>query len=825
MGTAIIFDGNSILNRAFYGVRPLSAPDGTPTNAVYGFVNIIKKELSRFGVSPDYAAIAFDRKEKTFRHLACESYKATRKGMPEDLAVQLPIAKEVSEALGLTVIECVGYEADDILGTLSDMFCKNGDKCFIVTGDRDSFQLVNDCVTVLLAANDETKIVDPDFISEKYSLAPKQLIDVKSLMGDSSDNIKGVPGIGEKGAIKLIAEYGSLDGVYEHADSIKGSLGEKLRAGKESAFESRFLAEICLAAPIDADAESYKYLGDDIPALRAIYTKLGFKKHLDALGESIPAFTHSEYLPLPEVIPEGKKVYIHREGGCVFAKIGDSCYKTDEEDSDRLLASNRHFICWSAKEVVRLAMSKGITLGRTDDLSILSYLISPADNGISFDRVCSSLLDVNVSETDVALFERLEQKLLGDADEDIMRLYTEIELPLCFVLAEMEELGFGVSRDEMQSFSDALDLTIKQTEQAIYALAGEEFNINSTKQLGHILFEKLSLPHFKKTKSGYSTDVSVLEKLEHYHPIVPLILEYRKDAKLKNTYCDGLMGQIDESGRIHTTFKQTQTLTGRLSSAEPNLQNIPVRSEKGRELRRFFVAREGCVLIDADYSQIELRVLAHVSDDDTFRQAFIDGEDIHRITASQVFGLPPEFVTSDMRKKAKTVNFGIIYGMGDYSLSQDLHVSRREAAEYIESYLSKYPGVRDYMESVKTEAKEKGYVTTVFGRRRYVPEINSKNANIRAFGERVAMNTPIQGTAADLIKIAMIRASRMLAEAGLEAKLVLQIHDELIVEAPIHEAEKAKLILCEAMQGAADMAVPLTTDIGIGKSWFDAKQD
>lgn len=826
MGKALIFDGNSILNRAFYGVRPLNAPDGLPTNALFGFVSMINKAISQIGGNPDYAAIAFDLKEKTFRHKACESYKATRKPMPDDLALQLPFAHEIAGALGLKVIEIAGYEADDILGTLSDGFSKLGEHTFIVTGDRDSFQLISENVTVLLASNDETKVTTPAEIKEKYGVEPKKLIDIKAIMGDSSDNITGVPGIGEKGAIKLITEYGSLDDVYEHLDEITGSTNKKLTDGKESAYISRFLAEIKLDVPLSCEITDCRYNGADISKLRSLYTRLGFRQFLDKLETDSPvAAEDEEFRPLNEFSPENaEKVFVHRDSDEVLINSNGILFKGSADEAVKLLESCEEIVCWSSKELLHTAKNAGVSFKKPpEDISLLAYVCSPVDNGVTFGKAVLDNLGVSAGDVKVSLLPALYDKLTEKLTPELKSLYDEIELPLTSLLCDMEHRGFKVDKSALDSFGARLEREIEESEQAITALAGEKFNINSPKQLGYILFDKLMLPHYRKTKSGYSTDVSVLEKLIDYHPIIELILEYRKDSKLKNTYCDGLGKQITESSRIHTTFKQSQTLTGRLSSAEPNLQNIPVRSEKGKELRKFFVADEGNVLIDADYSQIELRVLAHVSGDESLIEAFNHNEDIHTVTASQVFGVPLESVTGEMRKRAKAVNFGIIYGIGDYSLSQDLKIPKKTAAEYIKSYLTKYRGVSDYLDKTKQNARENGYVETMFGRRRYIPELNASNKNIQAFGERVAMNTPIQGAAADLIKIAMIRTDKMLADAGLKAKLILQIHDELIIEAPLEEAERAKEILREAMQGAANLKVPLQVDIGFGKSWYDAK--
>lgn len=825
MGKALIFDGNSILNRAFYGVRPLTAPDGLPTNALYGFVGMINKAFSQIGGSADYAAIAFDLKEKTFRHKECDFYKATRKPMPEELALQLPFAKDIAAALGLKVITVIGYEADDILGTLSKEFSDMGHHTFIVTGDRDSFQLVNESVTVLLCSNDDTKVTTPAEIKEKYGVEPKKLIDIKAIMGDSSDNIPGVPGIGEKGAIKLMTEYGSLDNIYAHDDEITGAVGNKLREGKESAYISRFLAEIKLDVPLGCAMADCAYNGSDIPALRELYVRFGFKQFLDKLDASAPTLAaEEEFLPISHLGDISDEViYIHASEGVLYAYAKGKCFKGDALEGIALAAECKKAVCWSSKEILHIARKANVSFNELEDISLMAYVVSPADNGVSFGKVALDNLGVNTSEVMVSLLPDLFCKLNVKLTPTLYNLYKVWELPLAELLCRMEADGFPVDKQALDAFSAELSKAIAEEEQAIYALAGEQFNINSPKQLGNVLFEKLMLPHYRKTKSGYSTDRETLEKLEPYHPIIGLILEYREDTKLKNTYCDGMGKQITDKGRIHTTFKQTQTLTGRLSSAEPNLQNIPVRSDKGRELRKFFVAEDGHILIDADYSQIELRVLAHVSGDETLIEAFKNGEDIHTVTASQVFGVPADQVSGEMRKRAKAVNFGIIYGIGDYSLSQDLKIPRKTAAAYIENYLAKYPKVRDYLQRAKDFARENGYAESFFGRRRYIPELSASNKITQAFGERVAMNMPIQGAAADLIKLAMLNTDRMLKEAGLKAKLILQIHDELIIDSPIEEAERAEEILRIAMQEAADLKVPLAVDIGRGKSWYEAK--
>lgn len=837
METLIVFDGNSILNRAFYGVRPLSNRDGLPTNAVFGFVNILRKALGDLPEAPAYAAMAFDRREPTFRHQACSFYKAQRKGMPEELAVQLPYAKQVAEAMGLHVVECAGFEADDLLGTFAAAFSARGVDCVIVTGDRDSFQLIGERVKVHLATNDGTQVFGVKEIFERDGVSPRQLIDVKAIQGDTSDNIPGVPGIGEKGARQLIRQYGDLEGVYAHLDEIKGAMRNKLIEGKESAYTSRFLAEIRLDAPVDCSPESYAYHGPDVPALRALYTELEFRRLLEQLPVS-PAEAQAQE-PLPEVSYEAASAgeiaaLCGRPLGILPTETGVSVYDGARgylccwEDAAPLFEKGQTPVFWSIKDALHLLWAHGLELkAQPEDLSLLAYLVSPADNGISFPGAvarCLPAVAAAPKEPDPALFLLLREQLRKELTPALEKLYDDVELPLARVLADMERIGFQLDKAGLEAFNEALAQEADALEQEIYALAGHPFNVRSPKQLGEVLFEERGLPHRKKTRSGYSTDAETLESLAVYDPLVEKILEYRKAMKLKSTYGDGLLKVLSPDGRVHTTFKQTMTLTGRLSSAEPNLQNIPVRTEKGRELRKFFRAGEGCVLVDADYSQIELRILAHISGDEALIRAFCSGEDIHTATAAQVFGVPREEVTPEMRKSAKAVNFGILYGIGEYSLSKDLGITVAQAKAYIQQYFAKYPSIQGCMEQMEAFAKEHGYVETLYGRRREVPELADKNRIRRAFGERVARNTPIQGTAADLIKVAMIRVSSALAEAGLQAKLILQIHDELIVEAPEQEAEQVREILEREMSGAASLSVPLEVSAGVGKRWYDAKE-
>ena len=830
----IVFDGNSILNRAFYGVRPLNTKDGFPTNALFGFVNILRKNLNESSEGPAFthAAVAYDMHAKTFRHKACDTYKATRKGMPDDLGKQLPVSKEIASALGLSVLECEGYEADDIIGTISRLADENGMECVIVTGDRDSYQLVSDNVTVRLAATNETKIINTTAIRELYNLSPRQLIDLKAIMGDSSDNIKGVAGIGEKGALTLIQAYGSLDGVYEHLDEVKPALIAKLVPGKDDAYRSRFLAEIVKSVPISDKLSEYALKSRDDAKLCELFTGLEFNSLINSFNLEKPKEAAKKY-DIKAVIPNellsltASQLYASIEGDNMEIFDGVSLYGCLlNEESAKLFQTGRKITLWSVKDTARLIYDKGYNFDcECEDLSLMAYLVTQTESGLTPEKAALTYLGISAYSSFCTVLPDLQkslERLLADTGG--VSLYRDIELPLAVLLARMEHEGFLVDSQGLAEYGKALETEMKQAEQTIYFHAGHEFNINSPKQLGTVLFEELRLPHYRKTKSGYSTDVDVLEKLAPFNPIIDLILFYRKTAKLKSTYCDGLLAAISPSdGRVHTTFRQTLTKTGRLSSTEPNLQNIPVRTEEGRELRKFFIAKEGYVLIDADYSQIELRILSHISGDEAMMSAFRNGKDIHTSTAAKVFGVPESSVTSEMRKRAKAVNFGIVYGIGDYSLSQDIGITKKQAAEYIASYLNTYPNIKSYLENVKREAKENGYVTTLYGRRRYIPELRSSKKSVVAFGERVAMNTPIQGTAADIIKKAMTDADTALKENRLDAKIILQIHDELIIEASEKDMEKVKAILIYAMENACRLNVPLTVDAGVGKTWYNAK--
>lgn len=821
-GKMIVFDGNSILNRAYYGVRPLNTKDGFPTNALFGFVNILQKNLAP---GYDYAAIAYDLREKTFRHIRCDTYKATRRPMPEDLAKQLPVSKEIAELMGLHVLTAAGFEADDILGTLSRIAKENDVECVIVTGDRDSYQLVCDGVAVHLAANNETRIIDTKAIDEMYGLTPSQLIDLKAVMGDSSDNISGVPGIGEKGALELMHQYGSLDGIYAHIDEIKGSKKTKLENGRKDAYMSRFLAEISKSAPVPENIEEYRILPRNDGELISLFTKLEFTSLIGRLSLEKPAKPEKavEIRPLDgdamTALPDG--IYAETDGKTVRALHDGVIYTCPLAECSRLFSAGRRINCWSLKETARAVLDAGFEFGCDgEDVSLLAYVVSPVDSGLTVEKAAAMYLDMPSVTESLAilpgLYDVLTPKLMEANGEFI---YRSIELPLARVLADMEHTGFRADEKGLEVFSEMCASRLAVLEREIYAAAGEEFNINSPKQLGTVLFEKLMLPPPKKTKTGYPTDAETLEKLAPYSPIINLIFGYRQLAKLKSTYSDGLRKCISSDGRIHTTFRQTLTKTGRLSSVEPNLQNIPIRTELGRELRRFFVAEDGWTLIDADYSQIELRILAHVAGDENLKKAFREEKDIHTATAAEIFRIPEESVTPELRKRAKAVNFGIMYGISAFGLAKDIGVSKREADEYIKHYMAAYPAISEYLKNVVTDAKRDGYVSTIYGRRRYIPEINSSKKMLVSFAERVARNTPIQGAAADIIKKAMVDTAETLKKAGLRSRLILQIHDELIVEAPENEKKQAAQILKSCMENAFPLDVPLTVDMTEGKSW------
>ncbi len=860
----LLLDGNSIANRAFYGIKLLSTKDGQYTNALVGFLNILQK--LRDDVQPDGIAAAFDVHAPTFRHKEYADYKAGRKGMPEELRTQMPLIKELLTRMGCHVVEREGYEADDILGTLADAAAEQGAPCYIATGDRDSLQLVRDGVTVLLAGTKmgrpETTVYDVPAIQEKYGLEPAQLIDLKALMGDASDHIPGVPGVGEKTALDLMHRFGSLDAIYDGLDTldIRDSLREKLRAGKESAELSRWLGTICREVPVDREVAHYALAPVQKPELAFLMARLEFFKLMEKWG--LNALSPEPAAPAGKA--EAVPAVIVPEGGEALPALLESVSRTHALDGTAQIEDGA-VTGFTAAFDGRVAVIPAETAGfgrlldalcdpavckRTADSKPLcaalladgrqpqgigmdtllaGYLLNPLASDYSLSRLTQEYA-VPVPEAEgpaaaeAAMLPAVADRMAAEVEEKGMaRLLREVEIPLAQVLADMENVGFEADAQGIAEFDALLENRIGNIQRAIYESVGYEFNLNSPKQLAKALFEDLGLPAKKKTKSGYSTNAEVLESLRDAHPAVSMLLDYRTLAKLKSTYCDGLLKVIGPEGRIHSSFNQTETRTGRISSTEPNLQNIPVRQELGRELRRFFRAREGWLLVDADYSQIELRVLAHMAQDETMIAAFNSDTDIHRVTASQVFDVPEEMVTPLMRSRAKAVNFGIVYGIGAHSLSQDIGVSYGEAKRYIDQYLSRYAGVAKFMDRMIETAKETGYAETLFGRRRPLPELRASNAVTRSFGERVARNMPIQGTAADIIKIAMVRVHDRLRREQLRSRLILQVHDELIVEAPEEEAGQAARIVKEEMEAAADLSVKLAVDANIGKTWYDAK--
>lgn len=864
----LVLDGNSIVNRAFYGIKLLTTKSGYYTNAIYGFLNILLKLQDT--CHPDGVAVAFDVHEPTFRHKQYADYKAGRKPMPQELRAQMPVLKELLTALGYTTVECPGWEADDVLGTLAAACRNSGDICFIATGDRDALQLAHGEVKVLLARTKMgqavTDVYDEAAIAAEYGITPQALIQVKALQGDSSDNIPGVAGVGAKTALDLVQRFGTLDAIYKDLDTldIKPGVREKLRRDKDKAYLSLDLGTIRTNAPIDTTPAHYAVTGGDPAAAVALFRKLELfslidKFHLDRDlvpgGETeAPAPAHRpERLTCVDAddlltrLRKAGDVYVvpqMAEGTVtdLFFPLGDTVFVMPADTPEfgyfvrTLLADDTvRIFGYNTKELHRLAQKQGVRCGNIcGDLQLSAYLLRPSDAKYDLAQLA---LEYNVpvpayrnsldqEEPAVALAVILPElfaktdALIDDAGQ--RKLLTEIELPLAGVLARMECAGFDVDKAGIEAFSKKLSTRISTLTDEIFEAVGHEFNINSPKQLGVALFEDLGLPCKKKTKSGYSTNAEVLEGLRSAHPVVEKIMEYRTLTKLKSTYCDGLLKVIDTDGRIHTRFNQVETRTGRISSLEPNLQNIPIRTDLGREMRKFFIAAPGCRLVDADYSQIELRVLASMAGDKTMIDAFNSGADIHTATAAQVFGLPPEMITPQLRSRAKAVNFGIVYGIGAFSLAKDIGVSNKEAKEYIDSYMHTYQGVATYMQRMIDTAKDTGYASTLFGRRRYLPELAASNHMLRAFGERVARNMPIQGTAADIIKIAMVRVDRRLYAEGMESRLILQVHDELIVEAPEAEAARALQIVTEEMEHACDMAVLLRADGKIGQTWYDA---
>lgn len=864
----VLIDGHSILNRAFYGVPDLTNAEGLHTNAIYGFLNILFKILEQ--EKPEYLTVTFDVHAPTFRHEMFAEYKGTRKPMAEELRQQVPVMKEVLKAMHIAIIEKAGLEADDLLGTISHRCEKLGMDVAIISGDRDTLQLATDHVKIRIPKTKQGKTEVEDYLAadvkERYQVTPKEFIDVKALMGDSSDNIPGVPGVGEKTATKIIVDYGSIENAYEHASELKPPRASKnIVEFWEQAKMSKVLATIDVDADIDFDLESAKHENPYTQEAYEFFQELQFKNLLsrfdveantNAVEEKFQSIsTKAEAEKLFEKAKNAKTVgiafsedneyvlplFAHESG---FGKVAiafsqEEIYaiaSTDEMGMDYLFeclgevaASVPVFSMMnikSARKVVEIPQKNAY------DVTVAAYLLNPLKNDYDFKDVAREQLNLMIDEqvtgdtlvcyeayTAFAAVDKLNQKL---TDTGMKHLFDEVEMPLVYTLFDMEEAGIRVEADELRRYSQELGVQIVELEKEIFEMAGETFNINSPKQLGVILFEKMGLQGGKKTKTGYSTAAGVLEKLAPDYPIVSKILEYRQLAKLKSTYADGLANFISLDGRIHGKFNQTITATGRISSTEPNLQNIPIRTELGRLFRKVFIPADGYVLVDADYSQIELRILAHCSEDEHLIQAYKDAKDIHRTTASQVFHIPFDEVTDIDRRNAKAVNFGIVYGISSFGLSQNISITRKEATQYIESYFEAYPGIKRFLDDAVAQAKEEGYVTTLFGRRRPVPELKSSNFMQRSFGERVAMNAPIQGTAADIIKIAMVRVNEVLKAKHMKSRLILQVHDELLIEAHESEVDEVKAILAEQMMEAADLRVPLSVDMNVGKNWFEA---
>ncbi len=830
----LIIDGNSILNRAFYGIKALSNSKGVFTNALTGFMNIYLKE--REIVKPDTVCVAFDMKAKTFRHQRFDFYKANRKGMPEELAQQLPIIKEILSDLGIPVLTLEGYEADDILGSLSRIFDEKGDETFILSGDRDILQLIKENVTVRLVTTKETVAYDEAVFLEKYGTKPINLIDIKALMGDSSDNIPGVAGIGEKTALSLIGEYTTLENLYENIETAKltPSVRAKLENGRQSAFDSKWLATINTEVPISHDPADYLIRERKDHELSVLLSELEMFKlmerlHLDPNAAPTAETEKIEYTlgDISELPTLTESCFIYDGRLSVWAQ--GRVYTTEDEGMilDYFTSEGKK-AAFEGKLAHKFCFERGKELRGVDFICDLAgYLLNSQSSDYNIKNLCASHSVCYADDDrygDILSLPALAAALKKEIDDLGMgSLLYDVEIPLCEVLASMEVLGVKVDTKGIEDFGLMLDEQIAQLEEAIHLMAGHSFNISSPKQLGVVLFEELGLPCGKKTKTGYSTNAEVLEELCSKHPIVPMILEYRTLTKLASTYVDGLLEEVDPDGRVRSEFKQTETRTGRISSANPNIQNIPVRKELGRNMRRFFVAEEGKIFLDADYSQIELRVLASMCDDKNMQDAFLSGEDIHTRTAAQVFGVHELFVDPEMRRAAKAVNFGIVYGIGAFSLSKDINVSVAQADRYIKDYLAAYPNVGRFMDETVKSARETGYAATLFGRRRYIPELKVTNKNVQAAGKRMAMNAPIQGTAADIIKVAMVRVYKKLKEENINAQLILQVHDELIVECTVDCADKASEILSQEMTNAVKLAVPLIADVNRGASWYDAK--
>ena len=840
----LILDGNSVINRAYFGVKPLTTREGLYTHAIYGFLNILERMEKE--EQPEAIAVAFDLHGPTFRHLKYDGYKANRHGMPEELAQQMPIMKDVLRAMNIPIYECQGWEADDVIGTVGKICSNWGWECVIVTGDRDSLQLIDENVHVKLVISKPGQTTATLYTEEKfreeYGFGPKTLIDLKALMGDSSDNIPGVAGVGPKTATDLLLKFGSLDGVYENIEdkSIRPKLREKLRNDKDNAYLSYDLATIRPEAPIDFEPKDAIIQPYNRPELYNLFQKLEFVRLIDKYGlrgaaaEAAPkAEVSVKALPRVDAMPETVStcaVYVASDGSIGYAWESGVMVQTPmEAQMGSVDLTAKKGILHDSKTAMHRLAELDLAVGEcVFDTALAAYDLNPSQSDYPVSKLATNFLGTSVEDEDALSCAEALWQLKGVLTEELKKngmekLYFDMELPLCEVLYRMENRGIAIDRQQLEAFGEMLTERITACEELIYSYSEETFNINSTKQLGVLLFEKLGLPPVKKTKTGYSTNADVLEKLKNKHPIIPVIMDYRMLTKLKSTYAEGLMKQIRDDGRIHTTFQNLVTATGRLSSTEPNLQNIPVRTDLGAEIRKMFVPKDGCVLVDADYSQIELRVLAHIAKDSVMQEAFCQGRDIHTATAAQVFGVAMENVTSLQRRHAKAVNFGIVYGISEFSLAEDIGVSRYEAREYIDNYLANYRGVREYMKNVVAEARETGFTQTLYGRKRYIPELKSSNFNIRSGAERIALNTPIQGTAADIIKLAMIRVEAALNEHFPEAKLLLQVHDELIVECPEEMAAEVAALVSREMQNVASLSVPLTAEAKFGKSWYDAK--
>ena len=837
----LILDGNSVINRAYFGVKPLTTREGLYTHAIYGFLNILERMEKE--EQPDAVCVAFDLHGPTFRHLKYDGYKATRHGMPEELAQQMPVMKQVLQAMNIPIYECQGWEADDVIGTVGRICSNNEWECVIVTGDRDSLQLIDENVHVKLVISrpgqTSATLYTKEKFQEEYGFEPKKMIDLKALMGDSSDNIPGVPGVGPKTATDLLVRFGSLNGVYENLgdSSIRPKLREKLENNKDSAYLSYDLATIRCEAPIDFEPHDAVIRPYNKPELYELFVKLEFVKLIDRYGlrdtglsstksqNKVTKLQGLDHLPCTG----DASIYIAQDGTVSVACIEGVCTFTPMEVQMGLRLPDGNLVCHDMKTTMHMMDSLGIKHGNfVFDTALAAYNLNPSQSDYPVSKLATNFLGISIDDGDAAACAEAVWHLMPVMTDELRRaemlnLYNEIELPLCPVLYSMEKAGVAIDRKQLEEFGTMLSQRIDACEAVIFEYSDGPFNINSTKQLGELLFDKLALPPIKKTKTGYSTNADVLEKLKSKHPIIPAIMDYRMLTKLKSTYADGLLKVIDDDGRIRTTFQNLVTATGRLSSTEPNLQNIPVRTDLGAEIRKMFIPKPGCVLVDADYSQIELRVLAHIANDETMQEAFRGGMDIHTVTASQVFGVAPESVTALQRRNAKAVNFGIVYGISEFSLAEDIGVSRYEAKDYIDSYLANYHGVRNYMKEVVAKARENGYTQTLYGRKRSIPELSSTNFNIRQGADRIALNTPIQGTAADLIKLAMIRVHQALKENYPEATLLLQVHDELIVECPEEIAPQVAKRISEEMEQVAVLNVPLVAEAKWGSSWYDAK--